>query len=184
MSWFLMNNKKAKEEKRTSEIKKQFLRAVSKESDGKLSRDQWMAVLAEAKIHNSQDEVEKMFSSSRTGQEGRLSFEEFMGEPSRAEKLFRLMDRDGDGFVTKTEFKEVCKNLNKDQVTAAFKKFDQTGNSKLNYKEFNDMMAKKADPKAKLTKKGSEAKLLGEKEKEQDKEKEQEKEHQQEKEKE
>ena len=54
MSWFLMNNKKAKEEKRTSEIKKQFLRAVSKESDGKLSRDQWMAVLAEAKIHNSQ----------------------------------------------------------------------------------------------------------------------------------
>ena len=54
MSWFLMNNKKAKEEKRTSEIKKQFLRAVTKESDGKLSRDQWMAVMAEAKIHNSQ----------------------------------------------------------------------------------------------------------------------------------
>ena len=70
------------------------------------------------------------------------------------------------------EFKEVCKNLNKDQVTAAFKKFDQTGNSKLNYKEFNDMMAKKAEPKAKLAKKGSEAKLVGEKEKEQEKEKE------------
>ena len=76
------------------------------------------------------------------------------------------------------EFKEVCKNLNKNQVTAAFKKFDQTGNSKLNYKEFNDMMAKKAEPKAKLVKKGSEAKLVGEKEKEkeQGREKEQEQE--------
>ena len=33
--------------------------------------------------------------------DGRLSYEEFMGEESRAEKLFRLMDKDGDGFVTK-----------------------------------------------------------------------------------
>lgn len=32
----------------------------------------------------------------------RLSFEEFMGEESRAERLFKLMDKDGDGFVTKT----------------------------------------------------------------------------------
>jgi hypothetical protein len=25
-----------------------------------------------------------------------------MGEPSRAERLFRLMDKDGDGFITKS----------------------------------------------------------------------------------
>ena len=31
----------------------------------------------------------------------RLSFEEFMGEESRAERLFKLMDKDGDGYVTK-----------------------------------------------------------------------------------
>ena len=35
-------------------------------------------------------------------QDGRLSFEEFMGEQSRAERLFRLMDKDGDGYVTKS----------------------------------------------------------------------------------
>ena len=33
--------------------------------------------------------------------DGRLSFEEFMGEQSRAERLFKLMDKDGDGYVTK-----------------------------------------------------------------------------------
>ena len=33
--------------------------------------------------------------------DGRLSFEEFMGEESTIEKLFKNMDKNGDGFVTK-----------------------------------------------------------------------------------
>ena len=42
-----------------------------------------------------------MFESKDKDLDGRLSFEEFMGEASRAEKLFKLMDKDGDGYVTK-----------------------------------------------------------------------------------
>ena len=94
-----------------------------------------------------------MFDDKDKDLDGRLSFEEFMGEQSRAERLFKLMDKDGDGFVTKNvsytkivriahyfqaylypcgtgvvstvnnrmlfdfqEFKEVCKNLNREQV--------------------------------------------------------------------
>ena len=33
--------------------------------------------------------------------DGRLSFEEFMGEESQIEKLFKNMDKNGDGYVTK-----------------------------------------------------------------------------------
>ena len=33
--------------------------------------------------------------------DGRLSLEEFMGEETPVEKLFKLMDKNGDGFVTK-----------------------------------------------------------------------------------
>ena len=33
--------------------------------------------------------------------DGRLSFEEFIGEESTIEKLFKKMDVDGDGTVTK-----------------------------------------------------------------------------------
>eukprot|EP00090_Calanus_glacialis_P017134 TRINITY_DN26785_c0_g1_i1.p1 TRINITY_DN26785_c0_g1~~TRINITY_DN26785_c0_g1_i1.p1 ORF type:complete len:160 (-),score=64.64 TRINITY_DN26785_c0_g1_i1:162-641(-) len=149
MSWFLMN-KKSDEKKKKEEIKKQFLRAVTKESDGKLSKDQWTKVLLDAKIHKSTDEVEKLFESKELDVDGRLSFEEFMGEQSRAERLFKLMDRDGDGFVTKNEFKEVCKNLKKEQIEATFRKFDQTGNDKLNLQEFRDMMNKRAETKTKL----------------------------------
>ena len=46
-------------------------------------------------------EIERMFDSKDKDLDGRLSFEEFMGEQSRAERLFKLMDKDGDGFVTK-----------------------------------------------------------------------------------
>ena len=35
------------------------------------------------------------------------------------------------------------------QVEAAFKKFDQTGNDKLNFREFRDMMTKRTENKAK-----------------------------------
>ena len=42
-----------------------------------------------------------MFDDKDKDLDGRLSFEEFMGEQSRAERLFKLMDKDGDGFVTK-----------------------------------------------------------------------------------
>ena len=53
MSWFLMNNKK-KDDKKKEEIKKQFLKAVTKESDGKLSKDQWTRVLVDAGIHKTE----------------------------------------------------------------------------------------------------------------------------------
>lgn len=144
MSWFLMN-KKTDEKKKKEELRKFFQKAVSLEADGKLSKDQWTRVLAEAGVKRTSDEVERMFENKDKDLDGRLSFEEFMGEESRAERLFRLMDKDGDGYVTKHEFKDVCKNLNKTQVEAAFKRFDQTGNEKLNFKEFSDMMTKRAD---------------------------------------
>ena len=50
------------------------------------------------------------------------------------------------------EFKEVCKNLNKEQIEATFKKFDQTGNDKLSFREFRDMMGKRSESKGKLVK--------------------------------
>ena len=52
-------------------------------------------------VNNFSDEVARMFESKDKDLDGRLSFEEFMGEASRAEKLFKLMDKDGDGYVTK-----------------------------------------------------------------------------------
>ena len=47
------------------------------------------------------EEVEEFFNSMDRDFDGRLSFEEFMGEESQIEKLFKNMDKNGDGLVTK-----------------------------------------------------------------------------------
>ena len=46
-------------------------------------------------------EIEKFFAERDRDFDGRLSLEEFLGEETQIEKLFRLMDKNKDGFVTK-----------------------------------------------------------------------------------
>jgi hypothetical protein len=45
--------------------------------------------------------VEEFFNEKDRDFDGRLSFGEFMGEETPLEKLFKSMDKDGDGTVTK-----------------------------------------------------------------------------------
>ena len=52
-------------------------------------------------IDHCREEVEEFFDSMDRDFDGRLSFEEFMGEESTIEKLFKNMDKNGDGLVTK-----------------------------------------------------------------------------------
>ena len=47
------------------------------------------------------EEVRDCFVSMDRDFDGRLSFEEFIGEESPIEKLFKNMDQNGDGLVTK-----------------------------------------------------------------------------------
>ena len=45
--------------------------------------------------------MDEFFKMMDRDYDGKLSFEEFMGEESHIEKLFKNMDKNGDGFVTK-----------------------------------------------------------------------------------
>ena len=48
--------------------------------------------------------------------DGKLSFEEFMGEETPLERLFRSMDKDGDGAVTKeVDLNVKLKSFNKNK---------------------------------------------------------------------
>ena len=93
--------------------------------------------------------------------DGRLSFEEFMGEETTLEKLFKNMDKNNDGVVSKQvshhennwhhqnidipcqEFMTICPNLSDEQVKMAFSKFDTSGDDKLDYREFCEMIRQK-----------------------------------------
>ena len=58
------------------------------------------SVSSERKLYN-REEVEEFFSYMDRDYDGRLSFEEFMGEECTIEKLFKNMDKNGDGYVSK-----------------------------------------------------------------------------------
>lgn len=72
--------------------------------------------------------------------DGKMSFEEFCGHKTRSELAFEAIDKNGDGFVSRSEFKKICPNLTAEQREAAFLKFDQDGTGKINFKEFCSMM--------------------------------------------
>ena len=55
----------------------------------------------ENNMEHSRGEVEEFFDFMDRDFDGRLSFEEFMGEELTVEKLFKNMDKNGDGLVTK-----------------------------------------------------------------------------------
>ena len=46
------------------------------------------------------------------------------------------------GYITKSEFIKLSKNLSREQVEKAFAKFDKDGDGRLDIKEFKKMMDK------------------------------------------
>jgi len=130
------------QQRRREEIRRMFNKA-DKNKDGKLTPEEWRQVLNSSGVPTSMDEVEEFFDSMDRDYDGRLSFEEFMGEESPIEKLFKNMDKNGDGLVTKQEFMTICKNLTDEQVKAAFEQFDTSGDDKLDYREFCEMINKR-----------------------------------------
>ena len=120
--------------------------------DGKLTPEEWqqvlncsgvqatrlgkvcMASISMGTLFLFREEVDKFFVSMDRDFDGRLNFEEFMGEETKVEKLFKMMDKNGDGLVTKKvckilqfyniyisiffykEFMKICKNLSSEEV--------------------------------------------------------------------
>ena len=97
-------------------------------------------------------EVSDFFDEKDRDYDGCLSFGEFMGEETPLEKVFKNMDKDGDGSITKQvwnelnpfrvcshislqEFLLIAKHLTPEQVEEGFSKFDTSGDNK--YDEYN-----------------------------------------------
>ena len=52
-------------------------------------------------------EVEGFFKILDKNLDGKLSFEEFLGEENHIERIFKTIDKDNDGFVTKEVMRSV-----------------------------------------------------------------------------
>merc|ERR1712110_193610 len=141
--WFYSVSPREKEA-RKQEVRKMFL-AADLDGDGKLSKEEWEGVLRQAGVTVTREKVDQFFTSLDRDFDGRLTLEEFMGEETPIEKLFKLMDKNGDGYVSRKEFQQICKKMNKEQVRCAFDEFDTNGDAMLDYREFCEMVKRKEE---------------------------------------
>ena len=60
-----------------------------------------MYVCIKTRLFFSREEVQEFFRTMDRDFDQKLTFAEFMGEESHIEKLFKSMDKNNDGYVTK-----------------------------------------------------------------------------------
>ena len=61
-------------------------------------------------------EVIDAFREKDKNLDGLMSYEEFVGHETRNELAFKALDTNGDGFVSRSEFKKICPNMTKGVV--------------------------------------------------------------------
>ena len=74
---------------------------------------------------------------------GTMSFEEFCGHDTRDELGFKGSDKNGDGFISKHEFRRICPNMSQEEIDRAFAKFDKDKTGRINYREYCEMLNKR-----------------------------------------
>jgi len=138
---------------------------ADKNGNGKISVAEYIQIFSDHGIPISQDEVAKI--SALADEDDEVTKEEFMHYAknsdffkaqmdkssansmaakeeaiAKAERAFKVFDKDNDGFITKDEFAKISKKLNRDQVNAVFNKFDKDGDGVLSFEEFRRMLNK------------------------------------------
>jgi Ca2+-binding EF-hand superfamily protein len=157
--------KSLKDRRQTKAIEELFDKA-DKNGNGKISVEEYVQIFAEHGIELSPEEVEKV--SSIANNDGEVTKEEFLNYArhseffktqmdktdsdsmahkqeaiAKAERAFKLFDKDNDGYITKQEFAKISKKLSRDQVEAVFNKFDKDGDGVLSFDEFRSMLTNK-----------------------------------------
>jgi len=142
-------------EKEIQELRRMFLR-LDKNKDGTLSVDEirkcFIQLNEEQKLNISTQEIQDIFNSIDLNNSKKIEYTEFitsMLEESaycKEEKLmniFRLLDKDGSGKISKNEIKKALNNENiRDQDLNIFiHKFDLDGDGEIDYTEFVNGMS-------------------------------------------
>ncbi|CAH1251732.1 RASEF [Branchiostoma lanceolatum] len=76
-------------------------------------------------------ELDETFSKER---------DSFGSEPEDLEEIFSNLDRSGSGFIEKSDFENLCQNLELDgeEVEAVFRELDKDGDRRISLHEFTD----------------------------------------------
>ena len=159
-----MVGKSLKDKRQQKAIEELFDKADAN-GNGRISVHEYVRIFSEHGITLNQEEVSKV--SGLANDEGEIAKDEFVNYAkhseyfrnqmdrtdgdsmaakreamAKAERAFKLFDKDNDGFITKKEFQQISKKLNREQIDAVFTKFDKDGDGVLSFEEFRKMLHK------------------------------------------
>jgi len=136
--------KKSKERLKVVELENAF-RAADKDKSGRISLEEWMEVLRASGQDVTRSDVVEIFRERDRDLSGTMSFEEFCGHETRNELAFKAIDKNGDGYISKKEFRRICPNMSEEEIVRAFDKFDKDKTGRINYREYCEMLNKRLD---------------------------------------
>ena len=139
----------------TEEIKRIFsaFQLIDENGDGRITKEELIKGLQiyDPTITNPAAEVEKIFNSIDTDNNGFLEFEEFARVIIDKKKLlttdiikftFNFFDKDRSGEITVEELTDIFGKNNEDQLIQIVNEVDLDKNGKIDFEEFREMMIK------------------------------------------
>ena len=156
--------KSLKDRRQQKAIEELFDRA-DRNGNGRISVNEYVRIFSEHGIQMNDEEVGKV--TGLANEDGEITKEDFVNYAkhseffknqldrtdgdsmaakreavAKAERAFKLFDKDNDGYITKDEFQKISKKLNREQIEAVFNKFDKDGDGVLSFEEFRKMLNK------------------------------------------
>jgi calmodulin len=146
-------------EKQIAEFKKAFS-YFDKDGDGTITTKELGSVLRSYGQRPTEAELQDMISEMDPDGNGTIDFPEFlsmttakMKDTDSEEKIretFRVLDKDGNGFISAAELRHVMTNLGErlsdEEVEEMIREVDIDGDGQVNYEEFVQVMMSEEQP--------------------------------------
>jgi len=135
----------------------QTFQMLDTNGDGKLSREELIAGYQKIMgLSSAEAEVDAIMKAVDNNGSGSIDYTEFVMatinrqkllSKERLEAVFKLFDKDGNGYLTADELREIfnpgnAKDIDEKVWAELIKEVDQNGDGQISYKEFKDMMLK------------------------------------------
>lgn len=120
-------------------IKKVETQLVTFNGKDKLTVDEYYSVLkVQFKLDCTKNDIRKVVADIPMDKNYRIVIKDFSRLPILSDDVFKAMDRNNDGQVSKGELKLARKNLTMKQVQSIMSKLDDNGDGTISWKEMKE----------------------------------------------